>query len=274
MKKIFKNFVFFTLVLICVSPILSGCVFSNAENIYEITVQSSDPNNGSTYGAGRYTEGETITIVAEAKEGYEFSKWVDGDTNPIRQVVVNGNQSYTANFTSKTKILRFKYAEVTTIITNIYNSNYLGQDVEYPIFSELKLSDFSIQDNSSKSPYYRRYLVGTDNLAEERIGSTWCDITNDGYYHKWRDFCPHFNYLYQDGEHLDLSIMLKIEVIGAEGQPYSIDYIDANISKSITASTSYDDKSYYEVTCNSYQKDQGKPYYIQSRIRLYFDKAE
>ena len=65
-----------------------------------LTVMPDDASHGSTTpnGTANYAYGEHVGISATPAEGYRFRQWSDGNSYPIRTVVVTGNQSYTAYF--------------------------------------------------------------------------------------------------------------------------------------------------------------------------------
>ena len=65
---------------------------------YTITVVSADDTMGTVSGGGKYSAGATATITATAKDGYEFVKWNDGDTNASRTITVNADKTYVASF--------------------------------------------------------------------------------------------------------------------------------------------------------------------------------
>lgn len=68
---------------------------------YTITVASADEAMGTVTGGGNYSAGATATITATAKDGYEFVKWNDGDTNASRTITVNADKTYVASFKQK-----------------------------------------------------------------------------------------------------------------------------------------------------------------------------
>lgn len=68
---------------------------------YTITVASADDAMGTVAGGGNYSAGATATITATAKDGYEFVKWNDGDTNASRTITVNADKTYVASFKQK-----------------------------------------------------------------------------------------------------------------------------------------------------------------------------
>lgn len=84
------------LVILC-SFFLSGCNFGKFD--VELNANSQQ---GNVYGAGSYSNGSTIVIYAEAKEGYEFVKWSDENTESVRTIVVDSDKEYTAIFKEET----------------------------------------------------------------------------------------------------------------------------------------------------------------------------
>jgi hypothetical protein len=74
------------------------------ETTYTITVVSADPAQGSVIGGGTFKAGQTIQIAATANEGYKFHRWDDGNTDNPRTIVVNGDETFTAEFTPTTGV--------------------------------------------------------------------------------------------------------------------------------------------------------------------------
>ena len=64
---------------------------------YTLTL-TTDNTMGTVFGAGTYTQGTNVTIVATPKVGYRFVKWSDGNTNATRTITVNANMSLSAEF--------------------------------------------------------------------------------------------------------------------------------------------------------------------------------
>jgi len=46
---------------------------------YSLTLETKPEGGGTVSGAGEYKEGEEVTIIAEATEGYQFNKWTKGE---------------------------------------------------------------------------------------------------------------------------------------------------------------------------------------------------
>lgn len=64
----------------------------------EVTAISIDDNMGIIKGSGSYEKYSTITLTAIPNEGYIFTTWSDGDTNPNKTMTVTGDISLIAYF--------------------------------------------------------------------------------------------------------------------------------------------------------------------------------
>lgn len=63
-----------------------------------VTTMVTPEGAGSVTGGGRYYYGDTITLVPRNNPGYEFNKWDDGNTDNPREIIVEGDATYTAIF--------------------------------------------------------------------------------------------------------------------------------------------------------------------------------
>ena len=70
------------------------------KNTYTLSVSSADESKGTTTpnGTETYEEGSEVLIYAEAKEGYQFSKWSDGNTENPRKVIITSDINLIAQF--------------------------------------------------------------------------------------------------------------------------------------------------------------------------------
>ncbi len=100
-------------------------------NIYHhITVMSADETMGVVTGTGDYSEGSEVTITAVPFTGYEFRRWNDGATAPVRHIVVTSDSTFVAYFVTSTGI-----EEVESLQVNIYPnpaSEYVTIDCNDP----------------------------------------------------------------------------------------------------------------------------------------------
>ena len=69
-------------------------------NQYIITVVASPAAGGVVGGGGSFYYGNYATLTATANTGYEFQGWSDGSTENPHQVLVTGNATYTATFST------------------------------------------------------------------------------------------------------------------------------------------------------------------------------
>ena len=63
-----------------------------------VTVHSADSTMGTVSGGGSCIDSATVTIRANALQGYEFVAWNDGDTLNPRQIIVVSDTAFTAFF--------------------------------------------------------------------------------------------------------------------------------------------------------------------------------
>ncbi len=65
---------------------------------YLIETQVIPEGTGVVTGGGSYYYGDTIQLEARPNHGFEFLTWSDGSTDNPRTIIVDGNQTFTANF--------------------------------------------------------------------------------------------------------------------------------------------------------------------------------
>jgi len=66
---------------------------------YTITTNVTPTGAGTVTGGGTFPAGSSVTLTATANNGYSFSQWNDGSTQNPRTITVNGDATYTAQFT-------------------------------------------------------------------------------------------------------------------------------------------------------------------------------
>ena len=91
---------------------------------YTITVVSADEAQGTVTGGGEFDEYSTITIQATPKDGYDFDKWQDGNTENPRKVTVTENMTFTAYF--KAQSGPAKQFTITVVSSNPSAGSVLG----------------------------------------------------------------------------------------------------------------------------------------------------
>ena len=67
---------------------------------FTITAEPEDAAMGVVTGGGLFAEGDTVTLTAEAFEGFHFVQWHDGNSDNPRQVVAVADTTYIAYFVS------------------------------------------------------------------------------------------------------------------------------------------------------------------------------
>ena len=73
-----------------------------ALNSYKVTLIAE---NGSVYGAGIYSYGESVELRAEPNEGYQFVRWSDGNNEIIREIVVKSDSMLVAEFSKDVRMV-------------------------------------------------------------------------------------------------------------------------------------------------------------------------
>ena len=69
---------------------------------------------GTVMGGGTFKEGEQASFAAIAKDGYEFVQWSDGNTDNPRTIIVEKDETFTAQFKVKGEGLDDLNAETMT----------------------------------------------------------------------------------------------------------------------------------------------------------------
>lgn len=64
----------------------------------KITANVNDSTMGYVEGGGMYVLGDTVTLTAVPKPGYDFVVWDDGDTARVKTFIADSYITYTANF--------------------------------------------------------------------------------------------------------------------------------------------------------------------------------
>ena len=69
-----------------------------ALTLFDITVESSNPDWGTVTGGGSYPYGDTVQIEASPLQGHEFLTWDDGNINNPRDIIVTQDSTFVALF--------------------------------------------------------------------------------------------------------------------------------------------------------------------------------
>lgn len=82
-------------------------VMENDIRTFTLSVSSADASKGITTMGGEYDEETEVLVYAAAKDGYQFSKWSDGNTDNPRTVKMVGNITLTAQFEAVTPVVKY-----------------------------------------------------------------------------------------------------------------------------------------------------------------------
>ena len=89
-------------------------IFNEAGTTYYNVTTYVDPYGaGTVTGGGTYEEGTSIVLTATANPGYTFTQWNDGNMSNPRTVTVNGDMSFTAQFSQNTYTIQVMANPVT-----------------------------------------------------------------------------------------------------------------------------------------------------------------
>ena len=77
--------------------------------------------HGKVTGAGTYDYGKIVTLKATADDGYEFTKWSDGNTDNPREIEVTKDATYTAVFEKKVETATETVEQTTEAVKRIEN---------------------------------------------------------------------------------------------------------------------------------------------------------
>jgi hypothetical protein len=102
---------------------------------YTVTAMSVDDGMGTVTGGGNYREGDTATLTATANEGFYFVGWNDGDTLPIRRIVVTSDSLFLAYF----RALPIAYYTVTAVSADS-TMGTVGGSGTYNYLSQVNIS--------------------------------------------------------------------------------------------------------------------------------------
>ena len=132
---------------------------------YTVTAMSVDDGMGTVTGGGNYREGDTATLTATANEGFYFVGWNDGDTLPIRRIVVTSDSMFIAYF----RALPIAYYTVTAVSADSTMGTVTGSGM-YPEGDTATLTAIPnegyhfVRWNDGDSAAQRQIIVAMDTL--------------------------------------------------------------------------------------------------------------
>ncbi len=96
---------------------------------YNVSVISSDSEQGTVSGSGEYTNGTQVTIKATPKEYYEFTGWLDGNTEINRTIKVTSDTVFIARFIKKEAKRVKDICGITYPAVRIGNQLWMGESM-------------------------------------------------------------------------------------------------------------------------------------------------
>ena len=91
----------------------------NDVRTFTLNVSSTDESKGTTTPRGMYDEDSEVLIYAAAKDGYQFSRWNDGNTDNPRTVKMIGDLSYKAYFEAAIPIYTYNITASANAVEGI-----------------------------------------------------------------------------------------------------------------------------------------------------------
>lgn len=130
---------------------------------YYINAYSNNESWGTVTGGGTYLEGDTVTLIAKANEGFQLYYWVFGNTYPFEvtndtlRLIVNGNDDIAA---------WFRYSPVVIDGINYY------LDREYNYAYVLYLENYTGDIVIPSSVVYKDKTYGVGGIYEDAFAGT------------------------------------------------------------------------------------------------------
>ena len=140
-------------------------------NTYTISFTSEDINKGTVTVTGEkatYTYNDQVTILAEAKAGYVFDKWSDGNTNAERTLTigVDVTTSLTASFKPSTHTLYIIHHFQQNITDDDW-TEILPVDSAYGTTGQLtNAAPYNKQYTGFEEPSYEDAIIAADGSTE------------------------------------------------------------------------------------------------------------
>ena len=125
---------------------------------YNVSLYVINDIGGTVDGSGKYAKDSNVIISAIPADGYEFVKWNDGDTNSIRNIIIDKNIELIAEF--KIKQFNIKVSSTgngTVTGDGIYN---YGQNINIEAFPDEKYIFNKWHDGNTDNP--RNIIVTED----------------------------------------------------------------------------------------------------------------
>ena len=129
-------------------------------NVYDVTLIAE---NGSVVGAGKYSHGSEITIIATPDEGYHFVRWSDGNTSATRTIIVTSNITLSAEFKINIYDVILTAENGTVFGAGKYSHN---SSITFAVVAHEGYKFTNWSDGNTENP---RTMIVTENVNFEAI---------------------------------------------------------------------------------------------------------
>ena len=155
---------------ICVLPTLPTPVFN-------ITVESDNPDWGTVSGGGSFPYGDTIQIEAHPNTGHDFLSWDDGDLNNPRDIVVTQDSTFVALFAISQFTINVVSDHPAWGYVTGGGTYYYGDTVVIAATANLGFEFISWDDDNTDNP--RTIIVTEDQTYTARFRIQQCHIITE-----------------------------------------------------------------------------------------------
>lgn len=200
-------------------------VFEVSIPVYTIAVTVSPEGGGTVTGAGRYQEGEAVTLAAEPAEGYKFSGWQEnGQTvsaDATYSFTASANRSFVVAFAEKpASRLPEGYTEVEYIQTNGTVSIYFSP------YSSLSISGTRAVLDLEAAPYAssKEFIFWTQSGNAKQFRLYRISSTAFQYYFGGKQYSVNMAFP-SERTMLDLDLINKKLTIGGTSRTLTVDNV-------------------------------------------------
>ena len=109
-----------TFVTVTLDATMAGMTFAveatfeaDASPYLTVNATANDTNMGIVIGAGQYTEGSVVTLIASSKPGYHFVSWSNGVTDSIYVFTLTADTTLVATFAPNVGIETVDYSNIS-----------------------------------------------------------------------------------------------------------------------------------------------------------------
>ncbi len=159
-----------------VSDTTVSAVFVALPVYYTVTGVANDTTMGTVYGSRTCEAGETVTLTAQAKNGYHFVRWSNGHAEPTISFTVTGDITLTAYFEANEPVTGIEESDMENVTiysaeSTIYVRGAEGKDVNV---YDINGRTISSKVNAGESIEFRMsatgvYLVKVGNAPAKRV---------------------------------------------------------------------------------------------------------